>query len=180
MKTITRLYILQVILIGAIIVILMVLKLSENKRLSIFLKSSHANNERMVDNILKIDREVFMRPLRDNSEWDETSDYILHPTRKFEKDCLNSLLSTFLFNHIWVFNQTGNLVYYVNDSNSLDLESILLAGQLKHLLTPKTPFCHFFTKINNELVEITGATVVSTTDTKHTLPAKGYLFFGRD
>ncbi len=180
MKTITRLYILQVILIGAIIAILMVLKLSENIRLDIFLKSSHTNNERMVDNILKIDQEVFMRPLRDNSEWDETSDYILNPTRKFEKECLNSLLSTFLFNHIWVFNQNGNRVYYVNDSSSFDLDSILLSSQIKHLLTPKTPFCHFFIKINNKLVEISGATVVSTTDTKHTLPAKGYLFFGRD
>lgn len=180
MKTITRLYILQVILIGAIIVILMVLKLNSYKRLNLFLKSSHAYNERMVDNILKMDREVFMRPLHDNSEWDETVNYIENPTKDFEKECLNTLLETFSFNHILVFNQNGDRVYYVNDSDSVNLDIIFRADQIKQLLTPATPLCHFFINIKNCPVEISGATIVPTVDTKHTLPAKGYLFFARN
>ena len=164
----------------AIIVILVVLKLTENKRLDLFQKSSHSNNERMVENILKIDHEVFMRPLRDNSEWDETVKYIGNPDKEFERECLNSLLPTFLFDHIWVFDQNGKQVYYVNDSNSVNLEALKLANQINHLLTPEFPFCHFFINTNNELVEISGATVVPTVDTKHKLPAKGFLFFGRD
>ena len=79
----------------AIIIILVVLKISGNKRSDLFQKSSHANNERMVENILKIDREVFMRPLHDNSEWDETVKYIGKPAKEFETECLNSLLPTF-------------------------------------------------------------------------------------
>ena len=180
MKIITRLYILQIILIGAIIAIMMVVKLTGNIRLNLFLKSSHANNERMVENILKIDREVFMRPLHDNSEWDETVKYIANPAREFEMENLNSLLSTFLFNHIWVFDQNGKQIYYINDSVSVNLDTIKLVSQINDLLTPKSPFCHFFINTGNEVVEISGATVVSTSDTKHTLPAKGYLFFGRN
>jgi signal transduction histidine kinase/CheY-like chemotaxis protein len=180
MKTITRLYILQVILIGAIIVILMVLKLNSYKRLNLFLKSSHAYNERMVDNILKMDREVFMRPLHDNSEWDETVQYIKNPTEVFEKECLNTLLTTFSFNHILVFNQQGERVYYISNSDSIIPDMIFQADQIKQLLTPVTPFCHFFININNEPVEFSGATIVPTVDTKHTLPAKGYLFFARN
>jgi len=180
MKTITRLYILQVILVVAIIVLLMVLKLNIDKRLNLFLKSSHANNESTVNNILKIDRMIFIRPLRDNSEWDETVKYIENPTKDFEKECLNTLLSTFSFNHIWVFDQNGKQIYYINDSISVNLDTILLADQLTQLLTPDTPFSHFFINKNNELVEISGATVVPTIDTKHTLPAKGYLFIGRN
>ena len=180
MKTITRLYILQVMLIGAIVLILLILKLSSDRRLDLFLKSTHANNENMVSKVLKIDRDIFMRPLHDNSEWDETAKYIDNPTRAFEKECLNTLLATFSFNHILVFNQNGDRVYYINDSDSINLDIIFRADQIKKLLTPATPFCHFFITINNELVEISGATVVSTFDSKHTLPAKGYLFFARN
>ena len=180
MKTITRLYLLQVILIGAIIIILMVIKLNSYKRLNLFLKSSQAYNERMVDNILKMDREVFMRPLRDNSEWDETIKYIENSTKDFESECLKTLLPTFSFNHIWVFAQNGKQVFYFHDSSSVNLETIIPADQIKYFLTPETPFCHFFKIINKELVEISGATVVPTVDTKHTLPAKGYLFFARN
>ena len=180
MKIITRLYILQVILIGAIVAILMVLKISSDKKLNLFLKSSHANNESMVHNILKIDRDIFMRPLRDNSEWDNTIEYIKNPTRSFEEECLNTLLPTFSFNHIMVFNQNGERVYYINDSDSVNLDIIFRADQIKQLLTPATPFCNFFLIINNELVEISGATIVSTFDTSHASPAKGYLFFARN
>jgi len=56
MKTITRLYILQIILIGTIIVFLAAVKLNGYKRLNLFLKSSQTSNERMVDNILKVHR----------------------------------------------------------------------------------------------------------------------------
>ena len=180
MKIITRIYILQIILIVAIIVILMVLKINGDKRLELFQKSSHANNERMVEKILTIDREVFIRPLHDNSEWDETVKYISKPTKEFEKECLNSLLPTFLINHIWVFDQTGKQIYYINDSNSINLDTLKLASKINQLLTPEFPFSHFFMNINNDLVEISGATVVPTVDTKHKLPAKGFLFFGRD
>jgi len=121
-----------------------------------------------------------MRPLHDNSEWDETINYIKNPTKEFEEECLNTLLTTFSFDHLWVFASDGKRVYYVKDSNSIRIDTVLLIDQLKQKLTPKTPFCNFFFIINNDdLVEISGTTVTSTVDTKHTLPAKGYLFFAR-
>jgi len=180
MKTTTRLYILQIILIGAIILILMVLKISGEKRLNLFLKLSHANNERLVENILKMDKAVFMRPLHDNSEWDETIEYIEKPTRDFEEVNLNSLLKTYSFNHLWVFDQHMKRVYYINDSTPLNLDTLIPAYPMNRLLTPETPLCHFFINVNNNLVEIIGATIVPTVDTRHTQPASGFLFFGRD
>lgn len=180
MKTITRLYILQVLLIGTIIIFLVIIKINEDKRYVLFLKSTQDYNERMVDNVLKIDREVFMRPLHDNSEWDETVNYIRNPSEEFELECLNTLLSTFFFNHIWVFDQHGNQVYYVNDSNSLNLDTVVHTDQIKQLFKPESPLCHFYLNIAGELIEITGATIVPTIDTKHESPAEGYLLFARN
>jgi hypothetical protein len=36
-----------------------------------------------------------IRPLNDNSEWDQTRKYLETPTRKFEEECINTLLGTF-------------------------------------------------------------------------------------
>lgn len=134
----------------------------------------------MVDNILNMDKEVFLRPLRDNSEWDGTVNYIENPSRGFEKECLTTLPSTFSFDHIWVFNRNGNRIFYYHRPGSVDLDTILSDVQIKQRLNIKTPIIHFFLNTSKGLVELSGATVVPTVHTKHDVPAKGYLFFARN
>lgn len=180
MKTITRLYILQILIIGAIIVLLMVFKINSIQRLNLFLKSADIYHNRMVDNIMKMDQEVFMRPLRDNSEWDETVGYIANPTAAFEEECLMTLPTTFSFDHIWVFNQQGTQIFSYAVCETLDLDAFLSDSLIKSTLKPGAPFCHFFITVNSKIIGISGATIVPTSDTGHRSPAKGYLFFGRD
>jgi len=128
MKTITRLYILQFLLIGAVLILLAVFKINSMQRLELFLKSSGSYHVRIVESIMKMDQEVFMRPLRDNSEWDETVDYIAHPTLSFEEECLITLPPTFSFDYVWVFGHDGEPIFDYGISGVLPLDTLLPGG----------------------------------------------------
>ena len=123
--------------------------------------------------------EKINNPLKDNSTWDATIKYISKPERRFELECLNTLLPTFSINHIWVYNQNGESIYYVNDTNSIDLSQILPAKKILGLLPTNYPFCHFFWKQENRLFEIFGATVTSSFDINHKEAPRGFLFFAK-
>lgn len=180
MKTLSRLYILLIILIGTILIFLLIWKLNSNRRLDLFLHTVHSSNARMAQNILDLDQKVFMRPLRDNSEWDKTVQYVNHPTRSHEEECFYSLFETFSFNHIWVFDAEGKQVFYGHDPFSGDLKTFLPAEKVVRYLTTQKPVVHFFLNRGKNIVELSAATIVPTEDVMHKTKPKGFMVFGRN
>jgi signal transduction histidine kinase len=178
-KTTTQIYLLQSLLILAFIIIMVIWRLATENRQKLFIQSSAHFNHRIVDQVFTMDAEVFSRPLRDNSEWDNTIDYVKNPTREFEEECFNTLLPTFSINHIWVFDPAGKQIYYVGDTTGVALDTIFSPGTVVRILTQNAPFCHFFIKANNRIYEIFGATIVSTLDVKHISPPQGFLIFAK-
>jgi signal transduction histidine kinase len=178
-KTTTQIYLLQSLIILAFIIIMVIWRLATENRQKLFFQSSAHFNHRIVDQVFTMDEEVFLRPLRDNSEWDNTIDYIKNPTPDFEEECFNTLLPTFSINHIWVFNPAGKRIYYVGDTTGDALESVFPDETVVRLQTQKTPFCHFFMEENNQIYEIFGATIVPTLDVNHISPPQGFLLFAK-
>lgn len=179
MKTTTQIYLLQSLIILAFIIIMVIWRVASENRQRLFIQSTAHFNQRIVDQVFTMDEEVFLRPLRDNSEWDNTIDYIKNPTTDFEEECFNTLLPTFSINHIWVFNPSGKRIYYVGDTTGDALQSVFPDDMVVRLLSQKTPFCHFFIKEKNQIYEIFGATIVPTLDANHISPPQGFLLFAK-
>jgi len=124
-------------------------------------------------------QENIIQPLNDNSEWEETSNYLKHPNRDFELECFNTLLGTFAINSIFVYDSTGKARYSVNDSSDKSLDRLLDGIDVKRILSLENPKSHFHIIRDNKNFEVFGATIVPTYDTKHLTPPCGFMFFVR-
>lgn len=176
-KTTTKLLFIQLVFIAGLIVLVGFWYFLNSHQSELFLQLMHQHNEKLIDLVLASRQDDILRPLNDNSTWNETVRYIESPDRKFEQDCFDPLLETFAFNAIFVYNTSGNLRYAVNDSSDRSLGYLMAGIDVRMILSGQKPFCHFFLTANTKLFEVFGATIVPTNDVKHTTRPKGYLFF---
>ncbi|MEI7660984.1 MAG: PAS domain S-box protein [Bacteroidota bacterium] len=179
MKTTTKLYLILIVLVGGFITLLVILGLSKQYSHNLLHESIEKNDDMLFSHILQLNEEKINNPLMDNSTWDATIKYIENPRRAFEKECLNTLLSTFSINHIWVFGLRGEKIYYVNDTTSRDIGDCFSPEDILNFLTVQHPQCHFFYQKANRLFEIFGSTVTSTFDVNHKENPRGYLLFAK-
>jgi signal transduction histidine kinase/CheY-like chemotaxis protein len=75
-----------------------------------------------------------------------------------------------------VYNKQGALVYTVNGLDDPKMRILRQSPAEIRGLLAKGPFCHFFVRSSHGLLEVRGATIVTSEDTKHTGPVYGYLF----
>jgi PAS domain S-box-containing protein len=177
MKTSSKLFLIQFIIIAGLVLFVLAWGIYNSRQTRLFLMASQQHSEKIVDQVLYSAQENITRPLNDNSEWKETSNYLEHPTRTFELECINTLLETFGFNAIFVYDRMGKQKYSINDSSDRSLSSLLNEIEVHQILSVRNPKCHFFITRDNKLFEIFGATIVSTNDRKHITASKGFLFF---
>jgi signal transduction histidine kinase len=177
MKPTSKLVLVQVLLFLAFLTLILGFYIYSTTQAKLFLKSSKDHFQTTVEQAFLLNHENFFNTLHDNSEWDRTAQYILHPTPAFEKECINTLLQTFSINSIWVFNARGERIYQINDSTDTTLGDLHPDFNVSELLTPEHPNCNFYLKRNGKIYELFGSTVVSTIDLKHTGTPKGFLFF---
>ena len=177
MKPAIKLLLIQFLLIGGFVVFIIAWKINSSKQNNIFFKASQIHYEEIIDQVFANHIDQYSRPLNDNSEWDETVDYIKKRSSEFENVNLNTLLQTFSINGVWVFNAEGKEIYSINDSSNTLLNNLFSNLNVRKIISAEKSKCHFFHVIDNNLFELFGATVVPTFDIKHRSSPKGYLFF---
>lgn len=177
MKISSKVMIIQLIIIAGLLIFVLVGGFLRKSQDDMFIDAAIQHNEKVIDLVLTSEQDDIVSPLNDNSEWDETVNYIKAPAADFEKDCFDPLLQTYGFNMIAVFNPEGSLLYQVHDSGSVAMDRIFNTIQVQRILSRQHPKCRFFAAEGNEIFEIFGATVVPTIDTSHHSEPKGFLFF---
>ncbi|MBK7028030.1 MAG: hypothetical protein IPH45_01935 [Bacteroidales bacterium] len=177
MKISSKLILIQVIFITGLIVFILAWGIYRSGEDELFLKSARVHNEEVIDMVMSFAREKIYQPLNDNSEWDETVNYLENPTQSFEKECFDPLLQTYEINAIHVFNNIGEKRYVVTDSSESGLVTLLDSLNIGQILSIDHPKCHFFISHQQNLMEVFGATIVPTFDTTHSETPRGYLFF---
>lgn len=178
-KTETRILFVQFLFITGLVIFILLWWIFNANQKNLFLKSSLINDVKIINQVLASNEDKYTGPLNDNSEWDETVQYVSHPTRGFEEECINTLLMTFSINAIWVYDPDGNLVYTINDSTIKALYTLLSPVTVKDILSRQNPRCHFFLTQDGLIFEILGATIVPTIDTKHLSSPSGFYFYAK-
>lgn len=179
MKTATKIYLVIIILFLSFFGALLVWRIHKEQSEKLFNESIKQADLEYFRRTNELIQQKTTKALLDNSTWDETIQYINTPTKKFEAECINSLLPTFEIDYIWVFDKQGRNIYYVRDSSNVPFEYLVDGATIQRLLTPKAPFCNFFYEKSGELFEIFGATVTTTFDINHKEEPKGYMFYGQ-
>jgi len=177
MRTTLKLILIQILFVAITLTFFTAWNFYNSYQYKLFIRSLHENNEKFIDQVLASQQDDMIRPLNDNSEWDQTRKYLETPTRKFEEECINTLLGTFSFNAIYIYDTFGSIFYSVDDSSNQVLDHLLSGINIKEVISQKHPHCHFFISADSSLFEIFGATIVPTEDDFHKSPPKGFMFF---
>jgi len=173
----TRLLFVEFIFIAGLVIFIFLWWIFNTNQKKLFLKASQINDIKITSQVLYFNEEKYTGPLIDNSEWDETVQYVANPTRDFEEECINTLLETFSINAIWVYDPDWNLVYTVNDSSEKALFTLLSPDSIKNSLSRQNPKCHFFLTKDSLIFEVFGATIVPTIDIRHLSSPSGFYFY---
>lgn len=177
MSTQAKIMILLALTLGVFIGVFLGYQLIQNKQEKLFLKANEDAKTLIIDNILAFKAKGFLGPVNDYSCWDEMVDYVEKPTRRWEEVNLTTI-EVFNVSYTWIFNKNFELVYSTYDSTIFS-EDVQLPKELISHVFSKAGVAHFFMNFRDTLFEITGGTIVPSTDVDHETEAQGYFFVGK-
>ena len=143
---------------------------AEGQRL--YVESKQKSDTTVIETVLKFKMEGFLKPVKDNSAWDEMALNVKTKDPVWAKNNLHPILSTFTMSFIGTYDLEGHLLFSDRDSSGSSFS--LTSEQIKGLFSKKN-FWNSFLLQNGQLYEIFGATVVPTSDITHHTPPCGYL-----
>ena len=116
-----------------------------------------------------------------DSYWDQTVRAIETKDKKWFEENINHLtLEGYRANAVWVYPpdpQTS--VYHVKNFGVEDIPEIPIPREAFEKLFAQEPYAHFFVKVDNDIMEVRGATVHGSNDQDRHTPRRGYLFVAR-
>ena len=92
MKPVLKLLLVQLIVLAGFSLFLVAWKIYSSRQYHLFLKASQVHCEELIDQVTNRHTSQYIRPLKDNSEWDETVKFIEKPDPEFEKVNLQTIL----------------------------------------------------------------------------------------
>ncbi len=136
-----------------------------------------------VDVALKKNNDYLAKFALDYTLWDELSNFANGKISGWEQDNINTLLSTSQIKYVWVFNSDQELVYSIQDTAlakvDVPIPSISILKMLDTEANMPNRFCSFYKKVASDIIEIAGATIHNSSDTKRQNKPNGYFFIAR-
>jgi signal transduction histidine kinase len=116
-----------------------------------------------------------------DSYWDQTVRAIANNDQKWFADNINHLtLEGYRANGVWVYAPNPQKsVYHVTNFGAEPIPELPIPPEAFQKLFAQEPYAHFFVKVDNDIMEIRGATVHGSNDQDRRTPHSGYLFVGR-
>ncbi len=131
-----------------------------------------------LDEFLSYHGEPLKTLAQDYTSWDDMVEGIAANDRQWFEDNVNdSTLDSFHANAIWIYTRDGTPVWLKNNLAVPQLEFPLPREAFQQLFA-KEPFCHFFIKVGQDIIEVRGATVHPSKDFGRQSPS-GYFFAGK-
>lgn len=172
MKTNTKITLLFVALLGFFVLFALGYFYIRAEEQRLYVESKQSSDTQVIRTVLEFKMEGFLKPVKDNSAWDEMVAFSKTKDTNWAKNNLNPILSTFNMSYLGTFDLNGEPIFSVHDSTgkvfSLSLQ------KLKELFSEKSSFNSFIFQ-NGQLCEIFGATIVPTFDIAHQTNPNGYL-----
>lgn len=158
------------------------LSLNEQQHAQVLYQEIVDERSRLFAAVYRLDGEPQASLASDYTYWDDMVAFAKNPNastnQKFAHQNLDTALSTYQVDDIWVFNSNAKAIYGVARPGHANITLPLGADQIKNAFT-KQPLAHFFVRTSQGIVELRGATIHPSNDPGRTSGEQGYFFVGR-
>ena len=138
----------------------------------LYLEEKQNSDARIIHTVLEFKTDGFIKPVKDNSAWDEMVAYTRTRDSEWAKKNLEPIRTTFNLSYLGIFDLDGESLYHVNDSAS---KMVLLSPKIIRQLFSRKNSWNAYMFQDGQLFEIFGATIVPTFDNVHRTSANGFL-----
>lgn len=133
----------------------------QNAEGEIYRRSKMTSDRQIVEKVMKFKQEAYMRPVEDNSAWDEMVDFIDSRDSTWAEQNLGAIVNHYQMSSLSVYDTDGQIIYGLGDS--LHPLSIWSPGQVRQLMEGKK-FGHAFMRREGVLHELFCAGIFHVTD----------------
>ncbi len=179
MKVSGKLFILFIAAFFTSIFLLLTLRFYDIKQRTVLLESQKTSYESIVKNVLQLKSEKYTSAVDDYSGWDDMVEYTKTRSKEFADGNLNTVVTTFRVDYVWVYDDGENLLHYSRNNESKDIPSLKNHVKISPIFSEKG-ITNFFIIIDGNLVQVFGGTIVPTSDFKtHYVKSSGYYLVGK-
>lgn len=142
-------------------------------------KIARRENATLLEKVISLKGSALASFSSDYSLWSEMADFAANPDDEWAETNIIVGMETFAASAAEVYNGDGAFVYSANTSERPGFRLLRLRpAQIKQLFADK-PFCHGFVRSPLGILEVRGATIVSSDDSDRKGPVCGYWFVAR-
>lgn len=162
------------------LVIFVVFRNSEKSALVLLFQKETEDKKIAFDKLVQLKGKSTETLSIDYTYWGEMVDFIKTADPAWAKNNIDTCLSTYSVNVIWIYRLDFSLVYSTNNLEEASFKELPLPKEiLKQLFPGEKRLAHFFLNTQRGLMEIRGATVHPSSDAERKTPPQGYFFTGR-
>jgi len=172
MKTKTKITLLFVILTGFFVLFALGYLFIRAEEQRLYTESKRNSDKQVILKVLEFKMDGFLKPVKDNSAWDEMVVSIRTKDTIWAKNNLPPILSTFNMSNIGIYNLDGKSFSFVTDPSSRAFS--LTAQNIRELFSDSSSWSIFMFQ-SGQLYELFGSTIVPTFDNAHHTRPNGYL-----
>jgi|GEM_PF-2989459 len=172
MKTNSKIILLFLSLLGFFVLFALGYFYLQAKEQRLYLQLKQNSESQVIQTVLKFKMDGFLRPVRDNSGWDEMVVRTKSKDTVWAKNNLNPVISTFNMSYLGTYDLGGKLIFSVCDTSGRGFS--LSPEQIITLFSGNSYFDSFLFQ-NGKLFEIFGGTVVPTYDIAHRTKPNAFL-----
>jgi len=179
MKIQTKLAFLTVLCLGIFAIAFFFYMNLEKSRLSTIFHETKNEKNTVFDKLLTLKGAPLEMLANDYTYWDEMVDFISTRDLKWAQVNIDFALPTFQVNAVWIYDTNFTLLYSINDVKESSLKELPFTKEEFDKLFAQSRLRHFFINTAAGLMEIRGATIHPTADSKRETPPRGYFLAGR-
>lgn len=172
MKTNTKITLLFVALLGFFVLFALGYFYIRAEEQRLYTNSKQSSDQQVIRTVLEFKMEGFLKPVKDNSAWDEMVVHALSGDTVWAKDNLGPIKSTYDMSYLGIFDLQGRSVYLTKDTMGKCIS--FTPEMIIELFSGRNTWSNFVFQ-EGQLYEIFGATVVPTFDITRTTRPNAYL-----
>ncbi|MDD5661888.1 MAG: ATP-binding protein [Candidatus Omnitrophica bacterium] len=151
----------------------------EKQRLVTLFSNEEKQIQQIFEKILELKGKTLNTLAYDYTYWDELTDFVASGDKTWAAENLDTALSAYNANIIWIYATDGSLIYSVDNLPGFGLKEPPFTGNRISSLFAGQPFCHFYINTSKGIFEIRGASIHPSKDAQRKTPAQGYFLAGR-
>ena len=154
--------------------VLLFFRKMQERQHALIIKSATEQLGVLINTAINVQSDLLDQLVTDYANWDDIN-YIQKPNQDWGKDNVGSIVKSFKLYNVSVYNPELQLIYGYGNQPGNILNNPSTRDNINHLIMKKEHI-HFFQTAQEELQEISCASIHPATDTAHVTPSVGLFF----